>query len=112
MSESEYPHFPAEGGSSTDMSEKVSDAEPQWEPLREARRTSRASREASLRSLSRARSQNGYGCDSDVEAPPPVEDPFIVGWEGGDADPLNPRSRSVGLRWLSVVVMSLSSVCV
>jgi hypothetical protein len=81
-------------------------------------------RSNSLRSMTRVRSNNGYGCDDtedssqedeigDVEAGGQVEkDPFEVHWDGGDSDPMNPRSRSMGRKWLVVLIVSASSLCV
>ena len=80
----------------------------------------------SIRSLTRIRSNNGYGCDEgdesteeegssgDVEAGgvPEEKDPFEVHWEGGDNDPLNPRSMTMARKWLIVIIVSLSSLCV
>ena len=39
------------------------------------------------------------------------EKPFEVGWEGDD-DPTNPRSMSTGRKWLIVLIVSTSSLCV
>jgi len=39
-------------------------------------------------------------------------DPFEVGWDGGDDDPLCPRSTSLGRKWLMVFITSLGSLCV
>ena len=36
---------------------------------------------------------------------------FEVGWDGED-DPLNPRSMSTGRKWLIVLIVSASSLCV
>jgi hypothetical protein len=81
-------------------------------------------RSNSRRSLSRARSNNGYGCDDtqdssqeeesgDVEAGGQAEkDPFEVRWDGGDSDPMNPRSRSMTRKWVVVLIVSASSLCV
>lgn len=76
----------------------------------------------SLRSASRQRSNNGYGCDdhedvSDesggVAAVAQTEkDPFEVQWESGDSDGMNPRSMAFGRKWLVVVIVSASSMCV
>ena len=76
----------------------------------------------SLRSLSRARSNNGYGCDdtqdssqedvTDVEVGGQEKDPWEVRWEGGDTDPGNPRSMTMGRRWVIVIIVSASSLCV
>lgn len=76
----------------------------------------------SLRSLSRVRSNNGYGCDetpgssqedvANVEAAEQEKDPWEVRWDGGDNDPANPRSMSMGRRWVIVLIVSASSLCV
>ena len=78
----------------------------------------------SLRSISRTRSHNGYGCDDnddsteeeggDAEAgeAPAEKDPFEVHWEGGDSDPMNPRSMKVARKWVVVLIVSASSLCV
>lgn len=69
------------------------------------------SREPLSRTVSRARSQNGYGVEEqdaaqDVEAQEkvPVKDPFEVVWDGGDDDPLCPRSFSKMRKWLIVTI--------
>jgi hypothetical protein len=79
-------------------------------------------RPTSLRSLSRARSNNGYGCDDtndssqedveDVEVGGQEKDPWEVRWDGGDNDPANPRSMTMSRRWLIVIIVSASSLCV
>jgi hypothetical protein len=79
-------------------------------------------RPVSLRSLSRARSNNGYGCDDtrnssqeeigDVEIGGQEKDPWEVRWDGGDNDPKNPRSMTMGRRWIIVIIVSASSLCV
>ena len=80
----------------------------------------------SLRSISRIRSNNGYGCDEgddsteeegsggDVEAGgvSVEKDAYEVRWDGGDSDPLNPRSMTMARKWLIVIIVSLSSLCV
>lgn len=76
----------------------------------------------SLRSISRTRSHNGYGCDDndedttegegDVEGGAVEKDPFEVRWENGDNDPLNPRSLTLARKWLVVIIVSASSLCV
>lgn len=60
--------------------------------------------------VARTRSQNGYGCD-DIEAveAEPKDDPFLVGWDGGDADPLSPRSRSGFQKWTIVLINSVAA---
>ncbi|CZS94866.1 probable benomyl/methotrexate resistance protein [Rhynchosporium agropyri] len=71
--------------------------------------------------ISRTRTHNGYGCDEngneegsgqDAERGVEEKDPFEVVWDGGDMDPLNPRSMSKGRKWLVVIIVSLSSLCV
>lgn len=103
--------------------------------LRLSRETLRAA------SLRRERSNNGYGVDElDVDASPGLEeaqdanrkssillengagsnnrteaekiDPYEVRWEGGDSDPLNPRSMSLLRKWVIVGITSFGSLCV
>lgn len=73
------------------------------------------------RTLSRTRSNNGYGCDDNRESVEDLEvvgqavsvkDPFDVKWENGDNDPMNPRSMAHGKKWLVVLIVSASSLCV
>ncbi|KAL5350758.1 hypothetical protein ACLOAV_004327 [Pseudogymnoascus australis] len=60
--------------------------------------------------VARTRSQNGYGCDDiEAEEDAPEDDPFIVGWDGGDADPLSPRSRSNFQKWTIVLINSVAA---
>jgi hypothetical protein len=78
--------------------------------------------------LRRERSNNGWGCD-DIEAdaagtggavapynhPGPGEvekDPYEVGWEGGDSDPLCPRSLPTWRKWVVIGIASTGSFCV
>lgn len=83
------------------------------------------SRVATSRSLSRLRSQNGYSVDDasdssdeDAAATDPEaaglreKDPFDVGWDNGDADPMNPRSFHVARKWTIVLIVSFASFCV
>ncbi|KAK3384507.1 putative multidrug protein [Lasiosphaeria ovina] len=90
-------------------------------------------------SLSRERSNNGWGVDDlDVDgldeeeaggnaqsssaaaaaatsSKPAAEggaDPFEVGWEGGDNDPANPRSMPTWRKWTIIGVTSFGSFCV
>ena len=79
-------------------------------------------RPASLRAISRTRSQNGYGCDDvndDVEEGASAEsraaiekDQYEVGWDDGENDPMNPRGMSLARKWVVVIVVSASSLCV
>ena len=49
----------------------------------------------------------------DAERGPSIgNDPFEVHWDGGDADLLNPRSLSYARKWLILLVVSLSALCV
>lgn len=83
--------------------------------------TNNGRRPSTSATLSRTRSQNGYSCDVDggeddddqqqIETPP-EKDPFEVGWDDGDNDPLCPRSFNTGRRWLIVVIVSMASFCV
>jgi len=93
--------------------------------------TSRAS--ASRHRLARIRSQNGYSVDDrdmddgdetqveehaggdargDTLSLSREKDPYEVGWEGGDADPLCPRSFSHKRKWLIAIIVSHVSLCV
>lgn len=116
-------HDDATGGShdSTTLAspESSNDAEKSWEPIREGRRFSRRNSEgASLRSLSRVLSHNGYACDGvnedeeSLAAVTNAQDSFVVGWEGGDKDPKNPRSMSLAMKWFTVLIMSNAALCV
>ncbi len=40
------------------------------------------------------------------------QDPFEVGWENGDHDPLCPRSMGVARKWLIVFITCFGSLCV
>ena len=45
-------------------------------------------------------------------APKNDKDPYEVGWEGGDSDPLNPRSFKILRKWVIVFVVCFCSFCV
>ncbi|TVY20810.1 Efflux pump atB [Lachnellula arida] len=85
-----------------------------------SRPQSQGRRPASLHhTISHTRSNNGYGCgeedesSEDVEAAGVVEkDPWEVHWDGGDSDPLNPRSFGKARKWVIVIIVSMSSLCV
>lgn len=85
-------------------------------------------RRGSVDSISTLRSNNGWGCD-DVEAnnqpaqspanqpaaaaaDENIADPFEVGWDGGDSDPLCPRSFPLWRKWLIIAITSIGSFCV
>jgi len=98
----------------------------QLEPIRTEQKATRQQTRGSARPgtpLSRTRSQNGYGCDdeigSDVSADAgergretPEQDPFEVVWDGGDSDPLNPRSYSTPRKWMITLIVVSGSFCV
>lgn len=97
-------------------------------PIRAAEGTSRAAARTSSRvsartsrSLSRARSNNGYGVDEEdpahdteasTEGELPEKDPFEVGWDGGDNDPMCPRRFPALRKWAIVGIVSFASLCV
>lgn len=88
------------------------------------RNNSQARRPISLRSLSRSRSNNGYGCDEQGDSTEVIDnnveagiqrdgnDPFEVRWDGGESDPMNPRSMAHARKWAVVIIVSASSLCV
>jgi len=103
------------------------DLEKEWTPIRpQESRTSKTgpkpgSRATSARSISRTRSQNGYGCDDDSDCEPAAadeeqgeeeKDPFEVGWDDGENDPLNPRSKTKARKWVIVSICSFAAFCV
>lgn len=74
----------------------------------------------SLRSLHSHRSypaSDGYTCFAEDNERPNKSTgntdggPFLVQWDG-DADPMNPRSMSKFRRWIIVLIVSSSSLCV
>ncbi len=81
----------------------------------------------------RSRSNNGWGVDalepedladldlagddraSHLENGSPAQDekdPFEVGWDDGDNDPLNPRSMPLWRKWSIIIITSFGSFCV
>ncbi|KAI9818934.1 MAG: hypothetical protein M1827_007756 [Pycnora praestabilis] len=61
---------------------------------------------------------DGFSCHSDEERQSPGDSPtqdpekaFEVHWDG-DEDPMNPRSMSKPRKWLIVMIVSMSSLCV
>ncbi|KAF4125581.1 Fungal trichothecene efflux pump (TRI12) [Geosmithia morbida] len=83
----------------------------------------RHSAESLARTLSQVRSQNGYGVadeDDGDKAKPEAgtggdddeRDPYEVGWDGGDSDPLCPRSFTPGRKWLITLIAAFASFCV
>jgi hypothetical protein len=83
-----------------------------------SRGTARKANGTSLRTISRTRSNNGYGCcegnesSEDIEGGEAEKDEWEVRWDGGDRDPGNPRSMAFGRKWLVVIIVSMSSLCV
>ncbi|KAJ0369898.1 hypothetical protein COL154_001704 [Colletotrichum chrysophilum] len=76
-------------------------------------RTGASAGARSLRSLSRNRSNNGYGVDDldssdDSPSQEPEKDPFEVSFDGGDSDPMCPRSMSKLRKWVIVSIVSLA----
>ncbi len=101
------------------------DEETEFEPIRTEGLSGAASRRSSMsRNISRIGSQNGYGVsdepaadgewktDEEAQTTQPEKDPFEVGWDGGDNDPLCPRSFAKARKWLIVIIVSMASFCV
>ena len=71
-----------------------------------------------IRSASRHRSEadleSNTGVVDEVVLAPNTEekDPFEVAWDGGDADPMCPRSMSTARKWLIVSITCFGSSCV
>lgn len=74
----------------------------------------------SLRSVHSHRSYaggDGYTHFNEEDHPPNISsggttaEPFVVTWDG-DADPMNPRSMTTLRRWMIVLIVSSSSLCV
>ncbi|KAK1579773.1 major facilitator superfamily transporter [Colletotrichum navitas] len=94
-----------------------------FEPIRTGTISSASTRSARRsRSLSRSRSHNGYSCD-DYEhrddspqgqggAAEKEVDPYEVAFDGGDSDPMCPRSMGKFRKWLVVSIVSCASFCV
>jgi len=78
-----------------------------------------SSRPLSLHSSRSYGGGDGYGCmnddeqvaSQDDERPHDTEKEFEVRWDGED-DPMNPRSMSKLRKWLIVMIVSWSSLCV
>lgn len=71
-----------------------------------------------MRQVGRVVSQNGYGVSHEQDnekalgAGQPEKDPYEVGWDGGDDDPLNPRSFHKARKWLIVFIVAAGSLTV
>jgi hypothetical protein len=86
-------------------------------PVSRVTSTQQVVRRTTTRASSRYHGGNdGYSVfeesDQDLEREESAEQAFEVQWEGGDADPLNPRRMSRLRKWLIVLVISASSLCV
>lgn len=103
--------------------------EPEFAPIRtEPLSKPATNRSSASRGLDRLRSQsqNGYGCsdehglegeggstgDEEAQVGVPEKDPFEVGWDNGDSDPLSPRSFTRARKWLIVAIVAFASFCV
>jgi hypothetical protein len=77
------------------------------------------------RSLSRARSNNGYGVDEEyhhsndgadtaagASDEPAAKDEFEIGWDNGFDDPACPRSFPILKKWLITLIVSQCAFCV
>lgn len=52
------------------------------------------------------------GVGSPAPQQDPIQDPFEVEWDGGDNDPLCPRSMKLARKWLIVFITCFGSLCV
>ncbi|KAF4966071.1 hypothetical protein FSARC_6197 [Fusarium sarcochroum] len=83
-------------------------------PIQSTAQATRTHSRASV-NLYRSQSQNGYSCDPPQNEPFDdvlEKDPFEVGWENGDNDPLCPRSYNKTRKWIIVFIVSFASFCV
>ncbi|KAK3292757.1 major facilitator superfamily domain-containing protein [Chaetomium fimeti] len=55
---------------------------------------------------------NGSGSGSGSGPDGAPADPFEVGWDGGDSDPMCPRSFPTWRKWLIIAITSVGSFCV
>jgi hypothetical protein len=114
------------GNTSPTTSDLTTGEEKEFAPISAAQTRSRNSSLARvptyLKSISRSRSNHGYGCDEHEESDESADveggvfreekDPFEVKWQGGDNDEMNPRSLGLGRKWVVVLIVSASSLCV
>jgi hypothetical protein len=90
------------------------------EDLRRLGMTPLSTRSSTREDLGRTRSQNGYGVEDERDGDDaaaeagaqPEKDPFEVGWDGGDNDPLCPRSFSKARKWMIVLICAVGSFTV
>ncbi|KAM4062962.1 major facilitator superfamily protein [Hirsutella rhossiliensis] len=80
---------------------------------------SRSSQHSPPAAMHRTRSRNSNGVsDKSADAgeaagsPPRDKHAFEVDWDGGDSDPMCPRSFGWGRKWLIVIIVSHASLCV
>jgi hypothetical protein len=50
--------------------------------------------------------------DMEQARAPTDKDPFEVSWDGGDNDPMCPRSFSKARKWLITIIVASASFCV
>lgn len=101
--------------SNPDYDSATTHEDPGFEPIRTGTAGTRSLRNS--RSMSRTRSHNGYSCDDyqpsdDTPQTEPEKDPFEVSFDGGDSDPMCPRSMKNAKKWLIVSIVSCASFCV
>ncbi|KAI8674965.1 MFS domain-containing protein [Fusarium keratoplasticum] len=86
---------------------------PAFAPIQSTSRISKTQSRAED-ALQHTRSQNGYSCDPDEDSQTDEteKDPFEVGFENGDQDPLCPRSFGKARKWIIVFIVSFASFCV
>ncbi|KAL6361733.1 hypothetical protein LRP88_05208 [Fusarium phalaenopsidis] len=89
------------------------DNAPAFAPIQSTSRISKTQSRAED-ALQHIRSQNGYSCDPDEDSQTDEteKDPFEVGFENGDQDPLCPRSFGKARKWIIVFIVSFASFCV
>ena len=104
---------------------------PQSQPQQPRPLSRQSHHSAALSHISRSRSNNGFGVDdledeadkeeeADEEAAArenagetaDEEKRFEVTWDGGDLDPLNPRSLATWRKWIIIAVLSVGSFAV
>ena len=112
-----------EGGTSQSPTSSDALSTPPLQPAlstcaKATRTRSRAS--AASRTVGRTLSQNGYGVSDEMDEPGDGDDPnsraekdrYEVGFDGGDRDPLCPRSFSKARKWMITFIVSACSFCV
>lgn len=56
-----------------------------------------------------------YSADNEAHieaADPQEEDPYEVRWDKGGSDSMNPRTMDTLRKWVTVLILSASSLCV